>query len=167
MKVLPLFLVALCVCSALFFYAPHHRRDEIGFKPATLGQFFYEFFRELPEIISRSALWFAMLGIAGIVSSFYPAILILMTRWASPAAGQPGGDLFILGGLIAAIGTVVNFIAILISHVSFGFGGAISTGEKTAFWWILPLFQLIFAAVSFAIGCSATCFSWLSRLLRL
>src|SRR5262249_53478697 len=111
-------------------------------------------------------LLFLLLGLAGIASSFYPAILVLMTRWAAPAAGQPGGELFILGGLVAAAGAFANFVAILVSHMSFGFGGGGATRGETAFCWILPLFQLAFAAASVTIGCSAACSGWFGRLLR-
>src|SRR5262245_43316438 len=139
MKVLPIFLLTFCACFVLFFYASHHRRNDNPFQSTTLGQIYWELFSDLPEIISPRALWFFLLALAGIASSFYPAIFVLMTRWASPGAGQPGGALFIFGGLIAAAGAFANLVAILVSHMSFGCGSGYSTRDQTAFCWILPL----------------------------
>jgi hypothetical protein len=165
MKSLVMFVFVLAICLVLFFFAPHHRRNENSFKPCTLAEMYREFFTDSPEVTRPGIALFLMLGVVGFATAFYPAIFIALARWAFPIAGQPAGALFVFGGLLAAVGAMANFIGILVSHMSFGFGTAGSSRDETPFCWIIPIFQLLFAAGSFAVGCSATVTGWMSKLL--
>jgi hypothetical protein len=66
---------------------------------------------------------------------------------------------------MAAAGAFANFIAIIVSHLSLGFGVNTSSRDETPFIWIIPLFQMFFAAASIAVGSSANVAGWTCRLL--
>src|SRR5678815_3427269 len=150
MKSLVMFVFVLAICLVLFFFAPHHRRNENSFKPCTLAEMYREFFTDSPEVTRPGIALFLMLGVVGFATAFYPAIFIALARWAFPIAGQPAGALFVFGGLLAEVGAMESFIGILVSHMSFGFGTAGSSRDETPFCWIIPIFQLRFVAGSFA-----------------
>jgi MFS family permease len=169
MKTILIALVLLILSALLFFLAPHHRRRENSFKDCTLGEIYGKLFRDEPEIfspelISPRIIVFLMLACTGIAAAFFPAIFALLAHWLSPPLGQAGGAVFVLGGLLAAAGVFANFVAIIASHLSFGFGSS-SSGDETPFLWIIPLFQLLFALASIAIGSSAHVADWTIRLL--
>ena len=166
MKTLAIFVPVLAACSALFFFAPHHRRNEDTFKACTLGEIYQQLFSAAPEVTSPGAAFVLLLGVTGVVTAFYPALLVALAGWCSSSTGQPGGALFVFGGLTALVGAVVNFIAIIASHLSLGWGTGGSTGDETPFCWIIPLVHLVFGMVSFGVGCSATVTGWVVSLAR-
>ena len=164
MKTILIFLFVLAICAGLFFFAPHHQRTDDPFKPSTLAELYRGFFKDSPEVTGPSVMLFLMLGVVGMATAFYPALFVALARWAIPAAGQPAGALFVFAGLLAVVGALSNFVAILVSHMSFGFGGGgDSTRYLTSFCWIIPLFQLIFALGSLAVGCSTTVTEWMGK----
>ena len=170
MKTILIPLVLFILSALLFFLAPHHRRRENSFKECTLGEIYRRLFRDEPEIfspelISPKIIVFLLLACTGIAAAFFPAILALLARWLSPPLGQAGGALFVLGGLMAMAGVFANFVAMIVSHLNIGFGSSSSTGDETPFLWIIPLFQLLFAIASVAMGSSAHVAGWTIRLL--
>ena len=165
MKPLIIAIVLFFLSALLFFVAPHHRRQENSFNACTLSEIYREFFSNIPEIISPRLPLFLVLGCAGIVAAFYPVIFALLAHWRLPASGQDGRGIFLLGGLVAAAGAFANFIAIIVSHLSLGFGTSTSSRDQTPFIWIIPLFQMLFAAASIAVGSSAHVAAWTCRLL--
>jgi MFS family permease len=152
-------------CALLFFVAPHHRRRKNSFNACRLSEIYGKFFQDIPEIISPRLPLFLLLGCVGIVAAFYPVIFALLPHWLSPASGQNGRVIFLLCGLMAAAGAFANFIAIIVSHLSLGFGVSTSSRDETPFIWIIPLFQMFFAAASIAAGSSADVAEWTCRLL--
>jgi hypothetical protein len=170
MKTLLIALSLFIVSALLFFRAPHHRRQENSFYDCSLGEIYGKLLRDesdifSPELISPRIIVFLLFGCAGIAAAFYPAIFVLLVRWVSAPVGQNGGALFVFGGLIAAAGVFANFVAMIVSHLNLGPGSGTSSGEVTPFFWIIPLFQLLFAFASFAMGVSAHMAGWTSRLL--
>jgi hypothetical protein len=165
MKPMIIAVVLLFLSALLFFVAPHHRRRENSFNACTLSEIYGKFFQDLPEIISPRLPLFLLLGCAGIVAGFYPVIFALLAHWLLPASGQNDRVIFLLGGLMAAVGAFANFIAIIVSHLSLGFGVSTSSRDETPFLWIIPLFQMFFAAASIAVGSSAEVAGWTGRLL--
>jgi MFS family permease len=165
MKTIIITLVLFFLSALLFFAAPHHRRRENSFNACTLGEIYGKFFQDIPEIISPRLPLFLLLSCAGIVAAFYPVIFVLLAHWLLPASGQNGRVIFLLGGLMAAAGAFANFIAIIVSHLSLGFGVNTSSRDETPFIWIIPLFQMFFAAASIAVGSSANVAGWTCRLL--
>jgi len=165
MKSIVILLCVTAVCAGLFFFAPHHRPTGDPFKPTTLSQLYRQFFASAPEVTRPSVAGFILLALVGLATAFYPAVFVAFAHWALPAPGQPAGALYVLGGLLAVAGALANFIAILVSHMTIGFGTSDATRDLTAFCWIIPLFQLVFGVASFAVGCSASLTGWLGRVL--
>jgi hypothetical protein len=149
----------LLICGGLFFAAPHHRRRENSFQPCTLGGIYGDFVSSIPELQTPRIGMILFLGLAGIVAAFYPVLLVVLVRWKSDA-----GAIFVLCGIVALLGAAVNFIAMLVSHMSIGFGSSSSSGDETWFIVIIPLVQAAFAVVSIVIGVSGACAGWASRI---
>jgi len=63
------------------------------------------------------------------------------------------------------VAALINWIAMMVSQMSFGFGGGSALAPETAFFWIIPLFQIAAATASIAVGVSSTCASWAVRAL--
>jgi hypothetical protein len=141
------------VCALLVFIAPHHRRKAEVAKPCTLGEIYREMFREMPrDLDSRGLIWLVLATGAGIWASLFPVIFIGMTRvW--PLA-QAVGVIYVMAGIVTVLGAAANFVAMLVSHMSLGFGSSNSSMGETAFIWIIPLFQVLFGLGSFVAGCS-------------
>jgi MFS family permease len=152
MKPLIIAVVLFFLSALLFFVVPHHRRQENSFNACTLSEIYGQFFHNIPEIISPRLPLFLLLACAGIVAAFYPVIFVLLAHWLLPTSGQNGRLIFLLSGLLAAAGAFANFIAIIVSHLSLGFGTSTSSRDETPFIWIIPLFQMLFAAASIAIS---------------
>ena len=144
-------LAMLLLCGGLFFVAPHHRRRENSFHPCTLGGIYGDFVSSIPELQTPRIGMILLLGLAGIVAAFYPVLLVILVRWKHDA-----GAIFVLLGIVALLGAVVNFIAMLVSHMTFGFGASTSNDE-TAFIAVIPLVQAAFAVASIVIGASSAC----------
>lgn len=159
MKPLLLFLIAFAACAAVVVAVPHHQRRQELFKACTLGEVYLDVFREVPKHVDQRVVYFLLLLFAGLLGSFYPSLLVLMITWLRPASGA-AGVWFIVGGVLAGIGAAVNFLVILLSHMSFGFGGGGGPQTHTAFAWIIPLVQGCFAVASMVIGLSGTCARW-------
>jgi hypothetical protein len=149
----------LLLCSGLFFAAPHHRRRESSMQPCTLGGIYGDFIGAIPDLQTPRIGMLVLLGLAGVLASFYPALLVLLARWRS----STGGALLVLGGIVALLGAAVNFIVMLVSHMSLGFGTSSSSGDETPFIVVIPLVQIVFALASIAIGVSSACAGWASR----
>lgn len=163
MKTLLVFLVVLLLCLALFF-APHHRRRPESFKSCTLAELYGEIWSDMPSFLTASAQMLLLLAICGLIACFYPAAMVLMVHQLLPLT--PGVRfLFILSGVIGLAGAVVNFLGMLISHMNFAFGGSSSTKDQTAFIFVIPIIQLLFALISIVIGSSTTVASAAARML--
>ena len=82
MKTSIIFVAILAITALLFFVAPHHRRQSNPFKAYTMAGIFLDFFQSMPEVLNREKQVMFLMGLAGLFASFYPAILVLMIRWA-------------------------------------------------------------------------------------
>src|SRR4029450_11511900 len=122
MKALIIAVVLFFICALLFFMVPHHRRRENSFNACTLSEIYGQFFHATPEITSPKLPLLLTLGCAGIVAASYPVIFVLLAHWLLPASGQDSRFIFLFGGLVAVAGAFANFIAIIRSHISLGFG---------------------------------------------
>jgi hypothetical protein len=153
MKVVILSLGLFVVCAGLVFVAPHHRRKGELFKPCTLGEVYREIFREMPsDINGRGLIFLVLVGVTGMWASLFPFTLVGMTRlW--PLGAAPG-VIYLMAGIVTVLGTVANFLAMLVSHMSFGFGVSNSSQGETPFIWIIPVFQILFGIASIMVGCS-------------
>jgi len=153
MKVVALSVGLFVVCALFVFVAPHHRRKDELFKPCTLAEVYREVLREgASDLNSRAIVCLGSLTITGIWASAFPVVFIGMTRlW--PLSHAPG-VIYVMAGIVAVLGAAANFIAMLVSHMSFGFGSSNSSMGETPFIWIIPLFQVLFGLVSFVAGCS-------------
>src|SRR4051812_36264737 len=123
MRTLFTFSIVLASCVALFVFAPHHRRRGELFRPCTLAEIYCDLFSKMPPRVTPERAVFALLAVTGLVTCLYPPVLVLMVRFLR--AGQQhraGGGIFVLAGLIALAGAAANFIAMLVSHMTFGFG---------------------------------------------
>jgi hypothetical protein len=163
MKATLIFLVILAACAALFVFAPHHRRRPESFKACTLGEIYGGLFDDFDWMRAPKLGFFVSCALAGIFAAVYPAAMVLMSRWTIQSAAQRGGAMFVLAGLLAIAGAAVNLLAIIVSHMSFGFGVSQSDKDMTAFVWILPGYQVAFGVLSIVVGCSTTCAGWAHR----
>src|SRR5271166_4396580 len=136
------------ICAALFFVAPHHVRSPDSNGAFTLFEIFSEGIGSFSDLQTSNALLLAMATMASLLSVFYPVALVAMLRWRPPAAGDAGGPLFVICGVLVALAALVNWVAMMVSQMSFGFGGGSTLAPETAFFWIIPLFQIAAAAVS-------------------
>lgn len=155
MKIAIILIVLTIICAALFFLAPHHVRSPDSTGAFTLFEIFSEGIGSFSDLQTSNALLLAMATMASLLSVFYPVALAAMLRWRPPAAGDAGGPLFVICGVLEALAAIVNWIAMLVSQMSFGFGGGSTLAPETAFFWIIPLFQIGAAAISIAVGVSA------------
>jgi hypothetical protein len=97
-------------------------------------------------------MWLAFFVVAAFAATLLPVLLVPLMRWLPP---QPDwGPVYLLVGLLAIAGAIVNFIVMLASHMTFGFGVSNSGLGETSFIWIIPVFQIVFALVSILVGLS-------------
>ena len=107
MKLAVVFTIVLACCAALVFLVTYHRRTLGVRRACTLGEFYIEFFRDVPENLTPRTQWFLWLGVAGVFGSCYPALFVLLfALLANP--GEAGGFVFFLGGVLALIGVAAN-----------------------------------------------------------
>jgi hypothetical protein len=163
MRTLLVFSIVLALCAALFFVAPHHRSRDNPFHPRTLAGLYWDLFGDIPELLERGKIGFLLLALAGIATCFYPALMVLMVRFVTAGDQRRGGGMFVLAGLVVLAGAMANFIAMLVSGMTFGFGVS-NSKDQTVFIALIPLFQIAFALASIAIGVSATCANWAHRM---
>jgi hypothetical protein len=157
------FSIALAMCGALLF-APHHRRSGELFRSCTLAEIYSDLLGAISERPARRPV-FASLAIAGFLTCLFPPVLALMVRFGPPQQHRAGGAFFVLCGLVGLAGAAANLIAMLVSHMSFGFGVSESSSkDQTIFLALIALVQVATALVSVAIGASATCASFAHRL---
>jgi hypothetical protein len=152
--------VLTVICAALFFVAPHHVRSPDAPGAFTLFEIFWEGIGSFSDLQTPNALLLAMATMASLVSVFFPVALVATLRWMPPAAGHAGGPLFVICGGLVALAALLNWIAMMVSQMSFGFGGGSTMAPETVFFWIIPLFQIGAGAVGIAIGVSVRFASW-------
>jgi hypothetical protein len=161
----PFVIVALALsCGFLFFAAPHHRRQEAAFGQYTLYEMYSGYARSAADAPKSRAPVILALGIAGIASGFYPVFLALALRAFGAA---PGGGLrwaLVLSGGACVVGALVNFVGMIASDMRFGFGASSSTGNETAYFWVIAAFQIAFAFAGIAAGASPACARFLHRI---
>lgn len=115
MRFIIAFSATLSACLGLFF-ALHHKREE--FKACTLAKIYADFFRNAPRLFRIGSVLILSIGGSGLVAAFYPALLLVLARWVA------GGEWFVLGGLLAIVGTAANLFVMLLSQASFGWGAS-------------------------------------------
>jgi hypothetical protein len=93
-----------------------------------------------------------MLILVGMLASAFPMLFITLVHWAPPISGR--GWVYVLVGLLILVGAAVNFLGMLVSHMSFGFGVSNTTRDMTALIWIIPAFQSLFGIASIVAGTS-------------
>lgn len=148
MKTLFSFLILLGACVFFFFFAQHHVREEHSFKACTLSEIYGELFTEISSPTATRLGVILLLALAGVATAFYPALLVLLVRYATNAAGW-----LVFAGVIALIGAGVNFFAMILSHTTFGFGGSTSGSDTvTVSFWLILAFQTAFALTSIVLG---------------
>jgi len=158
MKLVAITCVLLLICALLFFLAPHHRRDASLFKPSTLFGIYRDLFSEFTSIPPQRVGLFMAFAIAGIFASFYPAILPAMLRH------NQRGAILVLWAVVVLVGAVVNFLAMLVSHMTIGFGVS-QSHDETPFIFAIPIFQALFAVASLVFGFSSSAANWATRAL--
>ena len=158
MKTALLFSALLAMSASLFFFAPHHRRVGDPFKACTLGEIYGQFFSGIPDTESPRIMLFLFLASAGVLTFFFPLVSVLIVGNAPSQGGW-----LLLGGVLMVVGAIVNFFAMTISHASFGWGSSSSSQNETPFIWIIPLYQLLFAAANIVVGVNANLCSAVSR----
>jgi hypothetical protein len=161
MKPTLIVVATFALCLAAVFVAPHHRRRENSFHACTLGEIYRDVLGSIEVWLSPRAGTFMSFVLTGMFASVYPALLVLMIARLRPY--DAGGFFFVLSGLVALAGAAANFLGIIVSHLSLGFGVSTSTADQTPFFVILPIFQAAFAVAGIAIGASATCAAIASR----
>jgi hypothetical protein len=164
-KIAIILVLLSAVCAALFFIAPHQQRGPDSMGAFTLFEIFWEGLGDWSDLQTSNALLLAIATMASLLSVFYPVALVAMLRWMPPAAGDAGGPAFVICGVLVALAALVNWIAMMVSQMSFSFGGGSTLAPETAFFWIIPLFQIAAAIASIAVGVSAICASWAVRAL--
>lgn len=163
MKTAIILVLLTAACAALFFLAPHHQRTPDSIGAFTLFEIFAEGFSDFSDLQTPNAILLMLVMMASLLTVFYPVALFAMLRWMAPAGGRAGGPVFVICGVLVALGALANWVAMMVSQMGFGFGGGFSLAPETAFFWIIPLFQLAAAAASVAVGVSAQCASWGAR----
>src|SRR4051812_25023869 len=71
MKTPILFALTLIGCAALFFFAPHHRRQPESFNACTLGEIFGDFFNGYDWMIPRKLGFFLACAFFAFTAAFY------------------------------------------------------------------------------------------------
>jgi len=164
MKPMLIILATFALCVATLF-APHHRQRENSFLARTLAAIYHDVFGSLDDFTSARTGTFLSFVLAALFASIYPAMLVVMIVLLRPtggaAASAAGGAetrvIFVLGGGLALAGTAANFVGMLASHLTLGFGVSSASEDQTPFIVMIPIFQGLFALASVAIGFSATC----------
>lgn len=149
------------VCAVVFFFAPHRKRGEYIYKALTLADIYADFFKNIPRMTRPGMRLLFLAGLAGLFACAFPALLVLMV-WL--LASGSGAAWLIISGIVACLGAVANFLLILVSHMSFGFGTS-SERLGNVGTWAIPLFQFVFGVTGIAVGSSSACAAWAQRLI--
>lgn len=155
----------LLLCVLTVVAVPHHQRLDDSNTLNTLFQTYRRFFTEPSDITSVGlrVLYFAV-GILGVLSAFYPAVLIPLLRWVSASDGNGRNTLLVLGGLACAVGAVGNMWMMLVLNLNVGTYGAGQSNKVTLIAWCIPLWQLGAALLSVTAGLSSAALSKMARL---
>jgi hypothetical protein len=161
-----IYLVGL-VCGMLFFLVPHHRRGSVSGKRYTLAEIYRELLSDIPAWLQPRTQFFVFHGLAGVLSAFYPLLLVAIARGLGPnLSAEMRGTLIVAGG-ICVVGAIANVTVMVISAMTFGFGISSSSHKETVYFWIIPIFQAAFALMSIAIGVSPLCTGILYRVVTI
>ena len=170
MKPLIVMLSLLVVSVLLVFVAPHHRRVEsVISKPRTLAGVYKDILSDaLPALedgiavssSARGVVWFLLLTAAAFVATTFPTIFVGLAKWWPAISGR--GAIYVILGIIALIGAAANFLVMLVSQMTFGFGASDSSVNITPFIWIIPVFQAFFGIASIVAGSSGRVAGWLT-----
>jgi hypothetical protein len=145
--------VALVVCAAMF-VLPHHRRDpeRSQFGAFTLFDNLREMLGALRELEAPRAVVCAVISIASLLLVFWPVALVLLVRITGGEVGPVTGPALLMGGAATSGAAGVNFLMILMSQMSIGFGGGHLNAKPTALVWVVPLIQVI-SGVAAVLAC--------------
>ena len=144
---------AACVAALV---APHHRKQDVSLNPRTLAGIYGGLFGALPEAQGPRVGIFVLLLLAGVLSAAYPVGLTIALASAGPQLGDGLRGTLVIAGVVCLGGALVNLVLMLVSGMSFGFGGSTSVGQITPFIWIIPAFHAAFALGSIVIGISSS-----------
>jgi hypothetical protein len=145
-------LVALVLICAATVFLPHFRRPPESYKPTTLGGIYMDFFSDRPANLKAETIVLFLLLVIAALSSFFPALLALLIRAFPPGTVKGIGILYVLAGLVVAVGAVVNFAIVILNRTPFQFGTPPPIGIAGVFAWGVGLWQMIFALASIVMG---------------
>jgi hypothetical protein len=112
----------------------------------------------------RGVIWLALLSVTAVLAAAFPVLFVGLTQWwPSP---ESRGAIRVAAGILAVIGAGSNFLAMLVSHLTIGFGVSSSSQGETAFIWIIPAFQALFGLASIVAGWSDRFAGWLNHCLN-
>ncbi len=155
---------AVAIASVgLFFFTPHHKPNRDAGKRYTLWEIHEDFLTQVPRVKDPRTLLFMCVGFMGLFAAFYPAILLLVSRWLGPVLTQDARFGMILVGAACIVGTLVNVAFMIVSILNFGWGVGSKSGTETIFFWLIPLFQGAFAIASIVMGLSISFANWFYR----
>jgi len=146
--------ITSAACLLLFFVAPYARRKESSTKRYTLAAMYGDLFHELPSMKKAKIEFFLPMACAGILSSFYPALMLVIIRVGGQQSLNGARMFILLPAIVSLLGVVVNVLVMLLSQLNFGFGGSQKRNETVIFWVILA-FQATFAIFGIAAAISA------------
>jgi len=134
---------ALLVCAAMFLL-PHHKREAGKFQTGafTLLDIFRDMLDSLGDLQSPRAIVFAMLSVASLLLVFWPVLLVLIVRLTRGEPGPVTGPLLLMGGVATVAAAAVNFLMMVFSQTSIGFGGGHANARPTALIWVVPVIQV-------------------------
>src|SRR5262249_23124705 len=141
-----------------------HKRDPNSFQACTLAKIYVDVIRGITEVVSAKTEAFLLFVAAAGVATVYPLLLVGVVWWFGPFGGRAGGGPIELGGIGARDGVAGNFVGMMVSHMSFGFGGSPTPVNRTVWFYVIPCLQALVAVASIAVGVSATCAEWARRL---
>lgn len=149
-----LFLCLLAAVSVNLVAVPHHSEGPESFRPSTLLGIYRKTFADIPTRwnVERATMLATLL--LSVFASLCPLIVIALMNWHRPAVGAAGGALFCIVSFLALMGALANTFLILMSQMSFAFGGRPTPRDAIAFSIGLMVLQAGFAIVGLAIGVS-------------
>jgi hypothetical protein len=143
--------ILAAISLALCFLAPHHVHPPDSFKPRTLGGIYRGFWRDIRSHDLRKVQLLILFGILAIFAAGWPIAFLLILRRVAAGHAAVTDALFIVAGLLSVTGAVINFVAILVSNMAFGWG--MSQGRnQTPFMFIIPAWQLLFGIATIVLG---------------
>lgn len=143
------FLLALALgfVGTLLFLAPHHRATLSPFRKRSLvGCALQLFDRDGFKSPGRMFMWAAaMLGCVGV---FIPAFAALALRFISDPSGARW--LLLATGLLALLAAPASVLVMVISHMTFGFGGGNPAAPVTPMLRIIPIYLALCGVIAIA-----------------